>query len=244
MMETSSIWIMATLGFGIAAGILFITLIAVLYFAKKEGRFFIKRGFGGGGVDLLRHEPLNNRLSFHTLKRNSDVWKMGKEYMFFSLDKIMNPKNPNDKLYNKLISESSTWDGSHRPAVIATDVLSFTVTPALHAAVAKAENQTEYQQAAKALGEIFKFLNENKTEKVSFLEIIHPDVLKTYLKDLGPMKMREMFLKGVEAQKLAQTKPPAERLNLGGLWVWLVLMALGLIGIYWLYSSGMIDKLL
>ena len=235
---------MATLGLGVVTAILLLLLIATWYFARKEGRFFIKRGFGGGGVDLIRHEPLNNRLSFHTLKRVGDVWKLNKEYMFFGLDKIMNPGNPHDKLYNKLIGESSTWDGSHRPAVIATDVLSFTVTPALHAAVAKAKNAEQYQEACTVLGKLFKFLNESQIEKVSFLEIIQPDELKTYLKDLGPMKMREMFLKGVEAQKLASTKPPAEGLNLGGLWVWIVLMAAALIGIYWLFTSGTLDMLL
>lgn len=243
-MQIDSLWIMTTIGFGIATGILLITLIAVLYFAKKEGRFFMGRGFGGAGVDLIRHEPLNNRLSLHTLKRSGDVWKLGKEYMFFGLDKIMTPENPKEKSYNRLISESSTWDGSKRPAVIATDVLSFTVTPALHASIAKAENVEKYKEACTTLGKIFKYLEAEKTQVVSFLEIIHPDDMKKYLKDLGPKKMREMFLKGVEAQKLASTKPPTERLNLGGIWIYLVFMAIALIGIYWLFTSGTLEGLL
>lgn len=214
MSNPNSFWIMTTFGAGALAVLFMLIDVALWYFARKEGRHFIKRGFGGGGVDLIRHEPLSNKISLTNLKWDKGIWKLGKEAMFFGLDKLLNPESAEDHLYNKLISESSTWDGSKRPAVIATDIVSFTITPALYAAIAKAENAEKYGEAKKLLKSLNIPMSDNPgvplIEKVSFLEIIQPETLKKYLKDLGPKKMREMFLKGVEAQKLANTRPPTE----------------------------------
>lgn len=242
MNSSISIWIMTTFALGGTTVLFALIAVAFWYFARKEGRHFIKRGFGGSGVDLIRHEPLSNRLSLTSLKWNKGIWKLGKEAMFFGLDKLLNPDDKEDHLYNKLISESSTWDGSKRPAVIATDVVSFTITPALYAAVAKAENEEDYVKAhpiIKELGEIKDRNGKPLIETVSFLEIISPENLKKYLKDLGPKKMREMFLKGVEANKLANTKPPREG-GFGGSFVPLLIGAIlvGLIAGVALVKSG------
>ena len=244
MSSSISIWIMATFVLGGTTVIAILFAVAEWYFARQEGRHFIKRGFGGGGVDLIRHEPLSNRISLTSLKWDEGIWKLGKEAMFFGLDKLLNPKSREDHLYNKLISESSTWAGSKRPAVIATDVVSFTITPALYAAVAKAENEEDYVKAhpiIKELAEVKDRSGNPMIETVSFLEIISPENLKKYLKDLGPKKMREMFLKGVEAQKLANTKPPKEG-GFGGSFVPLLIGALivgALVGIA-LIKSGVL----
>ena len=235
---------MTTFALGVTTVIAILFAVAEWYFARQEGRHFIKRGFGGGGVDLIRHEPLSNRISLTSLKWDQGIWKLGKEAMFFGLDKLLNPAKAEDHLYNKLISESSTWAGSKRPAVIATDVVSFTITPALYAAIAKAENPGDYTEATpiiKKMAELKDAAGNQLIETVSFLEIIQPETLKKYLKDLGPKKMREMFLKGVEAQKLANTKPPKE----GGLPVsWLLIIVLGIMMgamiIFVLFQTGVI----
>lgn len=244
MISSSSIWIYTTLGLGVTTVIAILFAVAEWHFARKEGRHFIKRGFGGGGVDLIRHQPLSNKISLTNLKWVQDVWVLGKEAMFFSFDKILNPRNPQDNLFNKLISESSTWAGSKRPAVIATDVLSFAVTPALYAAIAKAENQAKYKEIKPILDTIKNITDEDgvpEIDTVSFLEIISPENLKKYLKDLGPKKMREMFLKGVEAQKLANTRPPKEG-GLAGSWIAIIVVGFmaGAILVYVLITSGML----
>jgi len=239
---------MTTFALGGTTVIAALFAVAEWYFARQEGRHFIKRGFGGGGVDLIHHEPLSNKLTLTNLKWDGGIWKLGKEAMFFGLDKILNPETPEDRLYNKLISESSTWSGSKRPAVIATDVVSFTITPALYAAIAKAENQDKYKKIKPIIEAIEGIKDKDgnqEIETVSFLEIISPTNLKKYLKDLGPKKMREMFLKGVEAQKLANTKPPGES-GLAGSWIMILLVGAlaGAIIIYVLMQSGVIEGLL
>jgi len=240
MSSPNSIWITATFALGATTVIAALFAVAEWYFARAEGRHFIKRGFGGGGVDLIRHEPLSNKITLTNLKWDQGIWKLGKEAMFFGLDKLLNPMSKEDHQYNKLISESSTWAGSKRPAVIATDVVSFTITPALYSAVAKAENAEKYKQVKAILDR----LPNPEIETVSFLEIIQPETLKKYLKDLGPKKMREMFLKGVEAQKLANTRPPKEGLQVNLSAVFLVGLLIGMIALYLLGQMGVIEGLI
>lgn len=235
---------MTTFAAGVIAVLFGLIAVAEWYFARQEGRHFIKRGFGGGGVDLIRHEPLSNKISLTNLKWDGGIWRLGKEAMFFGLDKLLNPTSKEDHQYNKLISESSTWSGSKRPTVIATDVVSFTITPALYAAIAKAENEEKYKEIKPIIEAVEGIKDEDdnqEIETVSFLEIISPENLKKYLKDLGPKKMREMFLKGVEAQKLANTRPPKEG-GFGGAFVPILIGALivgALVGIALIKSGAL-----
>lgn len=240
MSSPNSFWIMTTFAAGAVAVLFGLFAVAEWYFARKEGRHFIRRGFGGTGVDLIRHEPLSNKISLTNLKWDSGFWRLKKEAMFFSLDKLLNPTSKEDNQYNKLISESSTWEGSKRPAVIATDVCSFTITPALYSAIAKAQNAEKYGK----VGELIKGLPNPEIETVSFLEIIQPETLKKYLKDLGPKKMREMFLKGVEAQKLANTRPPTERMQLPLLMVLFIGIIAGVAAVFILAQLGVVEGFL
>ena len=47
-------WIITTLILGIVAIAAIILNVAQQFFAKQEGRFFIRKGFGGTGLDLVR----------------------------------------------------------------------------------------------------------------------------------------------------------------------------------------------
>lgn len=273
---SNSFWIIATFGVGVVAVAAILLNVALLYFARKEGRFFIRKGWGGKGLDLLRVEPNSNKVELLSLEWGGNVWKHGKEGMMAGLDLISNPENTDsNETYNKFIREANTWKGSKRPVVIATDIMSTIFNPGFIGAANKGESLTELDPSEPPddtiLGKIKKWwgkpaqpkkntkIHENpKTliehyqnwaseqglETITFLEIIKPTDLKKHLKDIGPKRMRDQFLKGVEAQKLANTKPPGERQPIPGAWLWLILMAVLFIAGYFLLQSDLVAGLL
>jgi hypothetical protein len=165
--------------------------------------------------------------------------------MFFDLSKITDPKTLSDQLYNELISKTSTWGGNGRPVVLASDVLSFAVTPDMAAAVSKAESLEKYEKAAPIIAELRAMLEENKVELVTFLQIIQPDDLRKHFEDAGPAAMRESFLLGVKANELQNVKPPGSKLLGAGGWImWLLLMLAVVVIMYLLISSGALQNFL
>lgn len=239
---SDSFWIITTFAAGFIAVIAILINLAQWFFAKPEGRYFITRGFGGKGLDLIRHQPMSNKLKLTNVVWKGRLWSIGQEGMMFGLDKIQNPTKTEDYLYNDLVGKSCTWDGAKRPVVIATDIMSTVISPAFYAAVAKADAFKEYPKAAEVLTQIAGFAKEYNLEVVTFAEIISPDTIKKYLKDVGPQHIREAFKKGVEAQKLADTKPPGEGFKIGN-WAWYLFLALGAVVLIW-FGMPMIQNII
>jgi len=229
---SDSFWIITTFAAGAAAVIFLLLNVVQWFFAKSEGRFFISRGLGGSGLDLIRHQPMSNRLSLQSLKWKGRLWIRGKEGMLFGLDKIQNPTGPDDHLYNDLVSRSCNWDGARRPVAIATDVMSTVITPAFYAAVALSESFDRFPNAKNILQEVAAYAKEYKLDTVTVSEAIQPDNIKKYLKDVGPSHIREAFNKGVEAQKLAATRPPGEGIKMGGMLMYIGLALLVVLLVY------------
>lgn len=222
-----SFFIITTVAAG-AVAILFLLITGYLWIAaRKEGRYMIGKGFGGKGLDLLRHQPMSNKISLVNITWAGRLWKMGKEGLLFGMDKIASPSTEADAAYNQAIDGTSTWSGCGRPVVIATDLMSTIITPAFYEAVAKEDGFTKYPKAKEILEQVAAYAKENKLQIVTYMQSIKPDLLKTHMKDIGPKHIRDSFLKGAEAQKLADTKPPREGGGLlGGGWIWYLLIGI------------------
>ena len=212
--------------------ILLLTNVIQWFFAKSEGRYFISRGLGGKGLDLIRHQPMSNKLKLSNLVWKGRLWQLGKEGMLFGIEKIQNPETDDDYLYNDLVGRSCTWDGARRPVVMATDIMSTVITPEFYAAVEKAESFDKYPKAKDILTQVAEYAKANKLQVVTYAQTFHPSTIKKYLKDVGPQHMREAFKKGVEAQKLANTKPPGEGLKLGNLAFYILIGVVAIIIVY------------
>lgn len=240
-MSEAGFWITTTFIAGFIAVLAIVILVAILFFAKKEGRYMIKRGTFAKGIDLLLVNPQSNKLELKVIEWAGNIWKEGKEGMMVGMSLMGDPKNVGDRLYNDLIRNTSTWAGSSRPVVMATPMMSTLLNPAFIAAANKGEAIEDKTGLIKKYVELCK---EHELETITYLEVIKPAELKKYLKDIGPKNMRDSFLKGVEAQKLSSTKPPKEKGALGGMWLWLVIMAVGLIAVFYLLQSGALDGIL
>jgi hypothetical protein len=227
--EIAGFWIIATIASVIIAIFSIIINIALWLVGRREGRYMISRGFGGKGVDLLLVEPSSNNIELKNITWEGDIWKEGKEGMMVNLDLLSNPETPSDKLYNDLIKNTGQWSGNKRPVIMATPIMSTILPPGVIAAVNKGEAQINSDLIKKYV----RVAEQHGLEVITHLQAISPAEIKKYLKDVGPKNIRDSFLKGVEAEKLANSKPPGERALPGGMWVMLFLMALALIaGLY------------
>lgn len=271
MSDAAGFWIIATFALGALAVIFLLIIAAIWFFAKKEGRYMISRGTFAKGIDLLIWNPQSNKLELKVLEWMGNIWKTGKEGMMVGLDLISDPSTEADKTYNKMLRNASNWAGSNRPVVMATPTMSTILNPAFIAAANKGEAFTDDTVSDGLLGKLKHWWGkparkkripipnpEPKTliqhyenwailhgiEVVTYLECIKPAELKKYLKDIGPKNMRDSFIKGVEAQKLANTKPPNERMPVPGAWIWLIIMAIALIAGFYLLQSGALDGIL
>jgi hypothetical protein len=241
---SNSIWIITTVVLGFTT-VLGLGASGVMWlFAKKEGRHFLGKIIGKKGVDMIRHQPMSNKLSLISPKYKEKIWSIEKEGMLFGMNLIENPTKETERSYNSLVKRSCTWEGAGTPVVIATDVMSTMITPAFYAAVAKMDSFKQYPKAKNVMIEVAGWAAENDLDVVTHMETINPATLKEHLKDIGPKHMRDIFKKGIETQKLADTKIKGEGMDLGGGWWILVLMVLALLGIGYAISSGMLDGLL
>lgn len=210
--------------------------------------------FGGKqkkGVDLIRHEPLSDTLKLERVTWNGEFYTQGNEAHFFGLDMIMNPTTDAQRRYNNLISRASRWFGTRRPVVIATETMSFLITPAFFGMISKLRTANysldDAQIVLKKIGKLLKEIEKNdpdhkKIEKVVFLETIKPNDISLFLKDVTPKKLSDHLRRGRRMEKLKNTKPQGPDTGLG------MKIAVGgaallmIAGIFFLWRSGIIQK--
>jgi len=234
------IWIMATFALAIVSVFTLLGIVFLWMAGRKEGRFMIRRGLGGKGVDLLLVEPSSNHIQLKTITWEGNIWKQDKEGMMMGLNLLSDPKTPSDKMYNELIKNTGTWGGNKRPVIMATPLMSTILPPGLIAAI----NKGEVTIKDDLIKNYVKLAEQHGLDVITHLSRISPTDIKKYLKDVGPKNIRDSFLKGVEAQKLVSTKPPSEKAMPGGLWVLLALMAVAFVILFYLIQSGTLDGFL
>jgi len=267
MSETDvSFWIMTTFGGIIATVLSWVVTAGLWMFMSEEGRFFFGRNFDKKGIDVLRHEPLSNRLRLITVKWNGQYFQHGKELIFFGIETLINPNTDNKKYFNEVIGKMCTWAGSKRPVLFATDVTSHLITPDLLALISRSRKHKDYQGAKEneetRLGKIKTALKETIKAKldlneltngetedtipeyVSYLETMKPDMISEFMEDIGPRDAWQIYETGKRVNELERAKgfelSPGMKLGLtiGGILLIALIIYLGVTG----QLEGMINQ--
>ena len=214
MVIDESWWVITTFAF-IGTTILSTLITIALYaFMGQEGRFFFKGKFDGKGIDVIRHEPLSNRLRLIRVKWNGQFFQYGKEMMFFGIEKIINPVSDSQRYFNDVVSRMCTWAGSKRPVLFVTDTMSHLITPDLLALVAKTRKNKEYAEANKNIkavtGKLKVALKTGRKdvdpEIVTYLETLKPDDLTEFMEDFGGRDTFNAYLTGKRVNELERSK--------------------------------------
>ena len=242
VVEQNSLFIITTFVFGGLTFILLFAIILMWFFMKPEGRFFLKRSFGGGTLDSIRHEPVSNQLILDTLKWNGETF-LNDVGIYYPLTQILNPGTKSQQIYNKIVSTAARWKGSKRPVIFTTDLMSFAVSAEFYAAIEKAKNEDQYKKIRPFLQNLEKLLKDSGVEYFSFIESFNIADIQEIIKDVGPRKVRDSYRKGVHSEKLKNTKIAGEGI-LGTVPLWLIMIILIAVvggGIYLLSQSGRIS---
>ena len=193
----------------IVSFVLAIALLSLWLFMKDEGRFFFKRSFGNKGIDVIRHEPLSNRLRLITVQWTGQYFKYGKEMMFFGIEKLINPKTEPQKYFNEVMSRMCTWAGSKRPVLIATDTVSHIANPDLLALAARAKNYNKYELVKSHVKDMMDFLAGIKDEKITtitHLETLRPEDLTEFMEDISARDAYQAYNLGKRVNELERSK--------------------------------------
>ena len=221
MSETDvSFWIMTTFGGIITTVLSWIITAGLWMFMSDEGRFFFRRNFDKKGIDVLRHEPLSNRLRLITVKWNGQYFQHGKELIFFGIETLINPNTDHKKYFNEVIGKMCTWAGSKRPVLFATDVTSHLITPDLLALIARSRKHKDYvtsktneeTRVGKIKAALKEKLNLNEAGNgdaeneeptvVSYLETMKPDMISEFMEDIGPRDAWQIYETGKRVNEL------------------------------------------
>jgi len=220
--------------------ILIIVAVSLWIFMGEEGKFFFKRRFDNKGIDVLRHEPLSNRMRLITVKWDGQFFRYKDELLFFGIDKILNPNTDAKKYYNEVVGRMCTWAGSKRPVLFATDIMSHLITPDLLALVAKSKSHEQYEKARLFKG---KHLGDPSIEKVSYLETIKPDDLTEFMEDISARDAMMSYDTGKRVNELERAKTG---INLGS--TGKIVISLAFIGIVvlviWMVATGKMDTII
>jgi len=242
---SESTWVLTTFTFLGTTVLSWLVTASFWLFMKPEGRFFFLRVFDSKGIDVIRHEPLSNRLRLITVKWNGQFFSYGREMILFGVEALLNPKTDAQKYYNQVISRMCTWAGSRRPVLFATDIMSHMITPDLAALVAKSRKDEEYKKAREKVLRIFsrepyndetanveylENISENpgrsdnlgSIKVVSYLETVKPDDLQEFMEDISARDMWQVYLKGkrvneLEKKKLLDVSPTTIAISIAGI---------------------------
>lgn len=217
-MADEGFWIITTFAFLATTVLSGLVALSFWLFMKQEGRFFFMGNFDNKGIDVIRHEPLSNRLRLIRVKWNGKFFQYGKEMMFFGIEKIINPDTDPKKQFNDVVSRMCTWAGSKRPVLVATDIMSHLITPELLALVAKSRKHNAYNMTESKLKKIFTPIktafNKNKgkdeeeqdPEIVTYLETMKPDDLTEFMEDISARDTWDAYQTGKRVNELERSK--------------------------------------
>lgn len=238
-----STWVITTFTFLGTTVLSWLVTASFWLFMKPEGRFFFLRVFDRKGIDVIRHEPLSNRLRLISVKWNGQFFSYGREMILFGVEALLNPQSDAQKYYNQVVSRMCTWAGSQRPVLFATDIMSHLITPSLASLVAKSGKHEKYVEAQEKVLGIFKknpykeesantvyleAVNQSEAEDtgdfkvVSYLETVKPDDLKTFMEDISARDMWQVYLKGkrvneLEKKRLLDISPTTIAISIAGI---------------------------
>ena len=226
---SESTWVITTFTFLGTTVLSWLVTASFWLFMKPEGRFFFLRVFDRKGIDVIRHEPLSNRIRLISVKWNGQFFSYGKEMILFGVEALLNPQNDAQKYYNQVISRMCTWAGSQRPVLFATDIMSHLITPDLAALAAKSRKHEEYEEAHKKVLRVFnrepyqgesanveylENIGENPgpdedtggIKVVSYLETVKPDDLLGFMEDISARDMWQVYQKGKRVNELEKKR--------------------------------------
>ena len=239
MADPNSLFIISTFVLGATTLILLLVVMALWFFMKPEGRYFFKQGLGGASLDNLRHEPGSNTLILDSLKWDGQMF-INKSGFYYPFIQLLNPNSRSQEIYNRIIGSAVRWKGSKRPVVMTTDLMSFAVSPAFYAAVEKAKNTDKYKKIRYILEDFKAIFDETGVKYGYFIETFNIADIQEIVKDIGPTKVRDAFKRGINREKLKNTKLDG---MFGGIPLWAIMLGLvafvAIVG-YILINSGMI----
>jgi len=227
---------------GVSVVINFILIVAVAslwIFMGEEGKFFFRRKFDNKGIDVLRHEPLSNRIRLITVKWDGQFFRYKNELLFFGIDKLLNPNTEPKKYYNEVVGRMCTWAGSKRPVLFATDVMCHLITPDLLALTSKVRKYSAYDKVKNLAAKH----DEDTLEKVTYLETMKPDDLTEFMEDISARDAMMSYDTGKRVNELERAKTG---INLGS--TGKIVISLAFIGIVvlviWMVATGKMDTII
>lgn len=226
--------------FGVLTLILLLVVAALWFFMKPEGRYFFRQSLGGATLDNIRHEPGSNNLILDSLKWDGQMF-VNKKGFYYPFSQLLNPKSKSQEIYNKIVASAARWKGSKRPVVMTTDIMSFAVSPEFYAAVEKSKKEASYSKVKPLLDDLADIFNKTGVKYGYFIETFNIADIQEIVKDVGPGKIRDSFKKGINREKLKNTKIGDGMF--GGIPLWAIMLVLiaiiGIVG-YVLINSGYI----
>jgi len=245
---SESTWVLTTFTFLGTTVLSWLVTASFWLFMKPEGRFFYMRTFDRKGIDVIRHEPLSNRIRLITVKWNGQFFSHGREMILFGVESLLNPKTDAQRYYNQVVSRMCTWAGSRRPVLFATDIMSHLITPSLAALAAKSSKHEDYTKArlkkpwrpykdppanVEYLENAAVELAEDDVDAgnitvVSYLETVKPDDLQSFMEDISARDMWQVYLKGkrvneLEKKRLLDISPTTIAVSVAGIGLVLLL---------------------
>jgi len=186
--------------------LLFVILVITFLFMKKEGRYFLTRSFSGKGMDLLIEEPESRAITLKALKFDGEYFWSGKDRLYFNFDPLLNPGDKETNAYNELLKQACHWEGSKRPVVMASEMVSFISNPHLLATLEQSKDNEGYKKVKTVIEDLVKTLG-NDVVKVRFLQAFTPQVLREFLNSGStPSKNVKLHERGRLAGKLEMTR--------------------------------------
>lgn len=222
------------------AFISFILMILMVVLMGAEGRFFLFRGIGKKGIDLIELEPLSNALKLTTIHWNGEYFENKKRdrAIYFGFDKMLRPDTDNKKYFNDVMGRSCHWKGARRPVLISSEIVGIVANPHMHDLIARTKHEVKYKQI-KGWLDYLQTVIDPENFRISYNQLIKPDDLVDYLETASPSALRNSFDKGRTAGKLEMTRDKGVP-NIVKFAIPVGIVIIGLV----LWQAGVFDNLL
>jgi hypothetical protein len=101
----------------------------MIFIMGREGRYFLKRGFGGGGVDVIKYDRMSNSFHLKSINKKGEYWTDGNNNeLYESIEQIKGIAEGSDT-FNRAVSNTPHWNGNRRGVLLAVEELFWVFTP-------------------------------------------------------------------------------------------------------------------
>ena len=204
--------------------VLTLVIFVLVFIMGAEGRYHLKRGFSGKGIDLLTYDRMTNSLSPRTIKYDGKYWTHGKDALYDSIDAIRNPSKA-EEIFNNAIANTPNWKGNRRPVLFAVEELCWVFTPDFLELLERSAIKTTFntdnilsrardsnpepqiEQKKDLVVDWLKKRFKDNIKTIHLLNPIDPKIILDHIDGATPYALRRAHDEGEDAGILKMTKP-------------------------------------